>query len=229
MMTTEDPALPALQNAIREQAEKDPHVAAKIASKELLERFLTVMKDDKGVHVESVFVALGALAGFACQQSALTRLARKETQASLMTITDNNGKNYYLGDAINQPLLEDRLSVASLVGGALESYGETLCDIEEIVKHTIASIGTEAFGQPRLPENHQAHYQPLDCLKLWQPLKEQILDVFLVPASDWGLAYGLAIQSFMEQAKTVLSPDIAGIIVMEAAIPMSKVIYSCDK
>ncbi len=225
-MSKDDPALLALQNAIREQAEKDPYVAAKIASKELLERFLTSMKDDKGVHVESVFVALGALAGYACQQSALTQLAREETQASLMTITDTNGKNYYIGDAINQPLLENQLSVASLVGGALEQYGETLCDVEEIVKHTIASIGTESFGQPRLPENHQAHYRPLDCLTLWQPLKEQVLDVFLVPVSDWGLAYGLAIQSFMEQAKDVLSPNIAGIIVMESAIPMSKVILS---
>src|SRR5690349_7973973 len=45
----------------------DPLIGAKMGGKEVLSRLLAGMKTDKGVHAESLFCALGALAGYACQ------------------------------------------------------------------------------------------------------------------------------------------------------------------
>lgn len=218
-------SLIALQNQIKEKQSADPHIAAKIAAHAIVEKILSIMQDDKGVHVETAFATLGSLAGYACQQSALlqaTTLSPKDIGQAIVSVNDKNGNSYLYGDGINKPLLEDGLSVWSLVGGAVQSHGEKLPDINEIVTHTTKSIGTDDFGKPRLPKGHPIRYQPKELLQLWQPVKSEILDVLPVPTSDWGVAFGLAAQSLIDQAKSVLEPNIAAIIVMECAMPMSK-------
>lgn len=223
--TKKDPALAALQQQIREKKKQDPYIAAKMAANTVLDKILAVLNDGRGVHVESVFAALGSLAGYACQKSALMRIGNRTLpENALITVSDKQGNDYYYGDAINRALLEDRLSVWSLIGGAVQQYNSDLPDIKGIVHHVTQSIGTAAFGVPRLPEDHPIRHTPKEYLALWQPLQEQVLDILLVPAEEWPLAYGLAIQKFMEQAKNVLNCGIAAQIVMECAVPMSKVV-----
>lgn len=154
MMTTADPALESLRRQIREQSANDPHIAAKIAAQALLERSFSILNDGKGVHVESAFAILGSLAGQACLQSALAQIVDKkrlDENDALITVTDKQGRNYYYGNPINRLLLEDRLSVWSLLGGAVQEHGGALPDIGDIVKHVVQSIGTPQFGIPRLP------------------------------------------------------------------------------
>lgn len=227
MSQSQDPALIALQRQIQEKQTSDPHIAAKIAAGAILERILSFITNDKGIHVESAFAALGSLAGYACQRSALLGLQNSKPTAAadpiITTISDKQGNNYYYGNGINKPLLEDKMSVWSLVGGAVKSHDGRLPDIDAIIKHTTASIGTPEFGQPRLPDGHSIPHIPIQYLNFWQPLKTEIFDSLPVPHSDWGLAYAIATQSLIDQAKEVLSPSIAGLIVMECAVPMSKV------
>ena len=42
------------------------------------------------------------------------------------------------------------------------------------------------------------------------------------PKSDWALAYALAIQDLIDQAAGIIPPELAARIVMECAVPMSK-------
>lgn len=226
-MTTADPALESLRRQIREQSAHDPHIAAKIAAQALLERCFSILNDGKGVHVESAFALLGSLAGQASLQSAFAQIANKkplDENDAIITVTDEQGRNYYYGNPINRLLLEDRLSVWSLLGGAVQSHGGALPDIDDIVKHVAQSVGTPQFGIPRLPEGVEIRFPPQECLRLWQPLKAQILDVLSVPACDWPLAFGLAIQQLIDQGKDVLPPAKAAVIVLECAVPMSKIL-----
>lgn len=233
-MTTPNPALDALRRAIHEQAQNDPHIAAKIAAQSLLNRSFSILQDDRGVHVESVFALLGSLAGQACLQSALAQIADKEhpdENDALITVTDTQGRNYYYGNPINNLLLEGHFSVWSLVGGAVQSHGGALPDIDDIVKHVVQSIGKPQFGTPRLPDGVEIRFSPQEYLRLWQPFKAEILDVLPVPARDWPFAYALAIQNFMVQGQdfmmpgqTALSVATAAVIVMECAVPMSKIL-----
>ena len=221
-----DPALESLRAQIREQSATDPHIAAKIAAQAILEKIFAVLNDGKGVHAESALALLGSLAGQACLQEAfahLTTEAGRDVVGAIMTVADTEGRTYYYGDPINRPLLEDRYSVWSLLAGTLQAYGAKLPDIQDIITHVTASIGKPAFGIPRLPANRQIRFQPRECLQLWQPLKTEIIDILPVPANDWHLAYALAIQNLIEQAKGTLSPAEAGIIVMECDVPMSKI------
>ena len=225
-MSPSDPALAALRQRIREQESTDAHIAAKIAAHALLERTFSSLNDGKGVHVESAFALLGSLAGQACLQSALVQTAGKtpaNDADALITVSDKQGRQYYYGNPINRPLLENRLSVWSLVGGAVQAHGGQLPDVNDIVRHVTQSIGTPQFGIPRLPQDVEIRHLPQTCLLAWQAFKTAILDALPVPTHDWPLAYALAIQQLMEQGKDVLPPAKAAVIVMECAVPMSKI------
>lgn len=214
-----NPSLASLQAQIQAKHNQDTHIAAKLAANAIVQRLFQIMLDSKGVHVESALAALGTLAGQACQYRALAG------QHSLSVVNDHRtGQRYYYGDALNRFLLEDKQSVWSLVARAVQSHGKALPDIDDIIAHTTRTIGTEQFGQPRLSEEHPIRQQPKDYLALWAIFQQEILEALPVPKNDWVLAYALAIQNLIDQAKEVIDPSLAGWIVMECAVPMSKII-----
>lgn len=53
-------------------------------------------------------------------------------------------------------------------------------------------------------------------------LETKILDVLPVPKSDWALAYALAIRFESTRQPESSPPELAARIVMECAVPMSK-------
>jgi len=101
-----------------------------------------------------------------------------------------------------------------------------LPDLDAIIAHVTQSVGTPEFGKPRLPPGHdEIRFTPQESLELlWQPFVASLLQALEVPAADWPLACGLAIQELMAQGKNVLAPHLAATIVMECAVPMSKIV-----
>ena len=99
MKEENSPALVALRRQIQAQEKENPHIAAQIASRIILDKLLALLKDDSGVHVESAFAMLGALAGYACQQSAVYALAHGDSSHTVMVIDGADGKQYLFGDA----------------------------------------------------------------------------------------------------------------------------------
>ena len=196
------------------------HIAAKIAAVEIYENICAMLQEDKTPHVASVFAVCGSLAGQACLQAALQTCS--DSNNTLITVSDVAGRHYYYGDPIDRLLLEDRLSIRALLDFSLQKFADaTMPDIGGILYHVTQTIGAPQFGAPRLPLGHEIHITPLESLQLWQPLKAGILDRLHVPTQEWHLAYGLAIQKMLVQES--LSPSIAAHIVMECAVPMSKV------
>ena len=227
MKEENNPILVALRRQIQAQEKENPHIAAQIASRIILDKLLALLKDDSGVHVESAFAMLGALAGYACQQSAVYALAHGDSSHTVMVIDGADGKQYLFGDAINQPLAEAPLSLWALLAGQAEHLGDhELPDLDAIIAHVSQSVGTPEFGKPRLPPGHdEIRFTPQESLELlWQPFVASLLQALEVPAADWLLACGLAIQELMAQGKNVLAPHLAATIVMECAVPMSKIV-----
>ncbi|WP_341708400.1 hypothetical protein [Halopseudomonas sp.] len=216
----------ALLSAIEEKRKTDPLVGAKIAGKEVLNRLLAAMKNEKGVHVESLFCALGALAGYACQanlrEQAIARGMNPDSPFQVATTKD--GKRYYFGDPLNGSLAEGKLSVWSLAAGAAQHNGaKSLPDINEIFQRTASNIGSDKFGVPNSIEGHTAGDLPIAYLRaLWPALLPVVKKLSGDPVL-WPVAYGFAIQAAMDMAKASIQPHISLGIVMEAAIPMSKV------
>lgn len=199
---------------------------ARRASREVLGLVMTALKDQRGIHLESLYCALGALAGRACQESVRARaLAEgKAADAGFEVVTTSDGRSYFFGDALNQPLAEDRVSLWSLVAGAAAHDGaRQLPDVAEIFAHNARVLGTEQFGVPRLPPEHPAQGRPLDyASKLW-PAVRPVVAEFAGEPKMWPVAIGLAIQELMAQTRGNVPPEIVARIVMESAIPVSKV------
>ena len=221
-----DPKTAALINAIRERSQEDPFIGAKLGAKEVFQRLVEAMKDSKGIHIESLLTALGALAGYACQanlrEQALAN-GMPETAAFHIIATDD-GKQYFFGDPLNNALAGSQYSVWGLVGGAAQQAGATdFPDLDEVFQHTASVLGSEHFGAPRVPENHKPSDIPLNYLKAMWPALLPTVKLFCPNPVHWPILYSLAIQEAIHAGKDSIDPGMAFRIVIESAIPMSKV------
>ncbi len=221
-----DPKTAALVKAIRERSKEDPMIGAKLGAKEVFQRLLDGMRDSKGVHLESLLTALGALAGYACQANLRAQALAKgvpET-APFQVIGTKDGRQYFFGEPLNNALVESQYSVWSLVGGAAQHAGANdFPDLNEAFQYTTSVLGSEQFGIPRVPENHRPTDTPLNYLKNLWPTLYPTVKLFCLNPVDWPILYSLAIQEAIYAGKGSIEPGLALRIVMESAIPMSKV------
>lgn len=224
--TTADQKMEALLHALEEQSKQNPLIFARVAAKEVLSKLVAGMKDQNGVHVESLFCALGALAGYSCQASvrALALASGLPETARLSSAETMSGEHFFFGDDLNAALAESKYSVWSLAAGAAEQGGaRDFPDLHEIFQHTAASIGSSDFGLPRVPCEHRAGDVPLNYLgKIW-PWIFPSVTLYCRNPEDWPIAFGLAIQEAIDSTKNMIAPAMALKIVMESAVPMSKV------
>jgi hypothetical protein len=84
-------------------------------------------------------------------------------------------------------------------------------------------VGTPQFGIPRIPEDHKPGDPPSNWIKYGWPKTQGILEQHCASPEEWPMAFGIAIQDVMEKAKAAIDPCLALSIVMECAVPMSKV------
>ena len=221
-----DPKTAALIRAVRERSEEDPLIGAKLGAKEVFDRLIDGMKNEKGVHLESLLCALGALAGYSCQANLRAQALAKgmpET-AAFQTVGTKDGKQYFFGDPLNEALAGSQHSVWGLAGGAAQHAGaKELPDLNEIFQYTATVIGGDQFGIPRVPENHRASDTPINYLKAIWPRLFPTVKLFCPNPVDWPILYGLAVQEAIDAGKSAIDPALALRIVMESAIPMSKV------
>ncbi|MDF3020462.1 MAG: hypothetical protein K0Q92_1765 [Steroidobacteraceae bacterium] len=217
---------PPIEAPLAQQLAADDFIGPRRASREVLGFVMSELKDQRGIHLETLFCALGALAGRACQESVRARaLAEgKPADALFEIVTTSDGKTYYFGDALNQPLAEDRVSLWSLVAGAAAHDGaRQLPDLNEIFAHNARVLGSGQFGVPRLPPEHPVRGRPIDyATKLWPSVKPEMAGLAGEPRM-WPVSIGLAIQELMAQTHGSLAPEIVARIVMESAIPVSKI------
>lgn len=223
---TLSPGTKALMHAIQERSRDDPLIGAKLGSKEVLQRLVDSMKNERGVHIESLLCALGALAGYACQASLRGQALAKglpET-AALMDVGLNDGRRFFFGDPLNQLIYESQYSVWGLAAGMAQQLGaKPSLDVQEIFQHTSQTLGQESYGRLRVPDNHRASDLPINYLKALWPVLLPTVRLFCEQPQHWHLVYALAIQQVQEMGKSVIDAELALQIIMESAIPMSKV------
>jgi len=215
-----------LASAAPAPAHKDPLARARIGGKEVFHRLYAGMKNDKGVQVESMLCVLGALSGYACQAEvrAIGVAKNLPDDAVFQIVTGADGARYYAGELLNQPLLNAEPSLWGMVGAAARAAGATtLPDPHELFRHVATSLGGDAFGMPRVPPQHKAGDTPFGYLRqLWPLLFPLVRTVCPAPAL-WPVVFGVAIEETIQSAQGSIDPVLAFTIVMEAAVPMSRV------
>jgi hypothetical protein len=209
-----------------------------------LERGLTV---NGRIHAETLFVALGALVGFAAQNAALEAAATAThfhvtvPEHSLVIATTKHNERLFYGDWINLHLVNEGASKFPL-DGFLSAYliqagvaASDLPNYTEMFCHVTETVGNVDFGTVRAPEGHESHNTPAEALKLlWLfcrgilqlPLDRQIKNcTFKEPPlkdSHWPVVLSYVTTQFFKFAKDVLDPRIAYALTMESAIIASK-------
>lgn len=220
-----DPALDALQRYIKAHQAEDPLIGAKIGGKQVAHSLMGIMTDSKGIHIDSLLTALGALAGYACQVAAF-HSPEVMKDVAVMKIEGEDGRTYLFGNAANATLIESPISLWSLAAGQAKALGYE--DVEQfdvlgIFKHVAGTIGSEAYGVPRWIEGHVAGSPPIEyLLHLW-PIMQYLASKFCENRAQWHQLFGFAIQEIMRYGASVLVPEIALHIVMESAVPMAKI------
>jgi hypothetical protein len=205
--------------------QNDPLIGVKIGAKQVAVSVRSAMANEAGVHVESFLCALAACAGYSCQASVRRQAIAMgiDETAHFVRVECNDGKTYFFGDALNKPLAESQYSVWNLAASAAQAAGCTdILDLEDIFRHVSETVGTADFGNPRLPSEHPVHRRPVEYLvDIWPQLLPIILKYCPDP-EHWPIVMSFAIHDMIIETSQILDPCVSLKVVMESAIPMSK-------
>ncbi len=217
----------ALFNAIKEKRKDDPLIGAKLGGQDILDRLIGVLKNDKGVHIETLLTIIGALGGYACHSAvreALVDTGQLPENQVFTILSGADGNKYYLGDYVNRPLAEDQFSFWGLVAGEAKHFGAVaLPDIAQINGAVAKTLGSDKFGIPNVPENHRVQEKPIDFLKaLWKQVNP-VVERYIESPVEKPILFGLAAQKAIEMSKDIIPPEMAAQVLMESAVPMSRI------
>jgi len=223
----QSPSAESLKRAMEDKRAADPLIGAKIGSKEIVAQLVAGMKNERGVHIESLLGLLGSLAGFACIASIHAEAVRLNVPMQMFGVLEIGSKGtgrHYIGDGLNARLLTDQVSVWGLVAGMAHHLGaKRPPDLNELVDHAVRTMGGPQGGVPRLPPEHPISRLPIEFVRdMWPALADR-RDFFCAHPREWPILFAMAAQQVMEMGRGVLDPELALTIVMECAVPMSKV------
>lgn len=215
-----------LLRAIEKQKKTDPLAGVKIGAKELVQILMNASKNERGIHIDSLLAIIGSLAGFSCQMAirkGVVQTGKITMKQAFMEVMATNGKKYYFGDLLNEPLITMQYSVWKIAAGGAQSIGlKQFPDLNEMLKYCVSTVGSEQFGKPRLPDGHNISDMPINYVQhLWNPIFPT-LNKFCDSPSQWPVMLGIAAQNAIVMSKGTIDPLLALTIIMECAIPASK-------
>jgi hypothetical protein len=174
----------------------DPLVRPATAGAAVFERLIASLTDDRGVHLETITVILGALAGRACRLAAEHDDAGRE----LTVVETTDGERYAFGDAVNWPLVESPTSVWAILAGAVVQHGGRLPDAAEAFAHSASTLGGPEFGIPRFAEGTQATITPAAAVASFWPPALALIQLVAPDPRHAPIAVGFALKQLVEAA-----------------------------
>jgi hypothetical protein len=181
-----------------------------------------------GQSSETILSAAGALAGFAAQQAlweALVRPGKVSAEKLFMRVETKSGETFFFGDFLNKVLASTKtgeLSVWRLVAPVAALSGAKVPSLQPLFEHATEKAGTPEFGTPAYLTKLQLKEPPRQALRHWPRIKSILVTAGKEPL-HWPLEIAVAAQRLIETRDQELPSDIAALIVMEAAVPMSKI------
>lgn len=159
------PMLRSVAHQVDLKRSQDPMVGAKIASQEIYVNIVNMLKNDKGVHAETLLAVLASVCGKLCVQGIMNTLDnmisksvpdRKKllyTIASLMQILiveTKNGEAYIMGDRIGNEFM-------LCYSNSIAEQGD-IQKLMPIAKKTAELVGSEDYW--KTPFDELVHHSP---------------------------------------------------------------------
>lgn len=226
-VTGDSPSLTAMKRAVAEQAKTDPMEPLNVTVEDILTNILAAAKDSRGVNVNTLLGLVGSLAGYSCHVAARSRLAQMKPDElkvnDYLELGTKAGTIVYFGNLINRPLADADSSIWKILVKNAQRLGATrLPDVNEIFKHVTGTGGTPEFGIPRMPAGKTMADLPVNFVTHVWPKHVPLLSRYSVPVSQWPVVWAATAARAMQMAKDVTPPDVCVTILMEYAVPASK-------
>jgi hypothetical protein len=221
-----------LRSAHDASADHAVAVARDDLARELLDWLQSELRRGRETQPESVLCALGALAGYAAQQAireSLVKPGKLTLDQAFVVIETRSGEVFFFGDLLNEIIVDrhglrgdGHASIWKVVSEAgYEAGAINLPDVTDAIKHCAATVGHEEFGIPRVPDAHMPDILPREAVsRFWAAARRKMAGT---EPMSWPLHLAMAAHKLIVAARSTVRPDIAVQIVMEAAVPMSKI------
>lgn len=186
--------------------EQEPLIGAKMGAENIWNLFLSAFKEPDGrINAKAVLLWTSGLAGYACQLSAWEKARLDGKSPELFSVQTKDGKNFYMGEGINRPLLSGQNSIWNLAAGIYQKSepSRPLPDIQELMKKSVAVIGNEDYKV----WNEIDPYQMLkEYVQFWKLLEDIVTSCCKSP-DEWPLLFGLVLQKALQMTVKVMPPE----------------------
>ena len=176
----------------------DDEIVVNLAIGSLRDSMMQWLTTERGIHVETLLVSIGAIAGFAAQAAALERMNKRDVplpagfdktmsredfhiylrEAGLILIaqTKDTKEQFYFGDLINGYLAQQNTTIghslfAILSAAAIEAgvRPTELPDVTALFAHVASTVGKPGFGILHPPKPLAPHTTPRAALNEFWP------------------------------------------------------------
>lgn len=229
----QSPQVRSMIEVINKQEAANPLIRAQITSKDITNATINMLRDEKGVRIETALGILGALAGAACAYAMLDAVARgQKPEAPEIVIAQlKTGERLMFGDYINRKLVEGEkaggqvLSLWHLFAGIAQHHmGQApKIDLEEVFKRVAQQVGTDDFGKVNVPADNMPGDLPQNFVAALFPKYLDVLARYNLPSEQYWLAIGLSAQEIIGMGKDTADITMLTRLTFECAVYASKI------
>ena len=204
-----DPQLLAFLKELNKKREEDPFIGSKIAGEEIYLNLIEMLKNEKGVHAETLLAVLGTLGGQECLNGVMTALSlcisddsvdknKTKSVAGLLDIfiaETKSGETFVLGDRIGNTFL-------SFYYTAANDNSINIDNLIALSAKVASQIGTDDYWKTSFDE--YIPESPKELLKLFDGKFEQSLKRYCFSPQERLIAFAVAAQKVVKQAEVIM-------------------------
>ena len=193
----------------------DPLVGAKLAGREIYANLIEMLKNDKGVHIESLLAVIGAVGGYECMNGIMTALNAVLANGyplsaagalSIFVVENKNGEKNLFGDRVGNQFATFCMNAAKIP----ESPYEILKPLSEKAAST---GGTPEYWET--PFNKIVGGSPKELSEAFRGKFETTFKIFCRYPQERMLAWSVAAQTAVDKAREIVGLDTAMNIISE--------------
>ena len=175
----------------------------------------SIFNTSTGFDIQKSLLYASGLAGYACHQ------AVKAGNETFVVVETSDHKKFYMGDALNKYLLEDKYSVLAFCNGFFSNIakGESRPDALEIVKKVIAVIGDKNYKIWNIYQPNEAYSEIKNC---WDGIYDNMIAAYCQSPQEWPVLFAVVLQNIMLIAIDTIPIATLYNMVLECAIYISK-------
>lgn len=183
----------------KNDVDKETNIKSVDSEKEMLDRLCShagniinmlkaVLTGKNGLDLYIVTLYAAGLAGIACHEAA------KAKGEPLVEIGCANGKKYYMGDAINKYLHENKYSVTGFVCAITQMPQSAVL---EIIQRQASTIGSEQFVVAGNMDAADLYKNTKGC---WDGIKDNMTLQYCNAPEEWPILYGIVLQNIIGES-----------------------------